>query len=80
MSAMGVGYSETTRIAVLQAAARLQSAKRSTPPPVNVRSSKQQRVEQEEEEEEIAEAVETAKVAAGLKVRRGAILDDEDDD
>jgi hypothetical protein len=34
-----------------------------------------------DDDDDVTEAVETAKAAAvGLKVRRGAILDDEDDD
>lgn len=67
-------------LASLQAAARLQSAKRSSTPPVgSMRSSKQPRpAEREEEDEEMAQPA--AKAAPGLTVRRGAILDDEDDD
>lgn len=58
----------------------MQSAKRSSTPPVgSMRSSKQPRpAEPEEEDEEMAPK--PAAKAPGLTVRRGAILDDEDDD
>jgi hypothetical protein len=55
------------------AARRLRVAKRTTPPP-NSSNSRKRSHESDEEEEAPAD-----KAAPGIKVRRGAILDDDDD-
>ncbi len=63
----------------LQAAQqRLRSAKRSTPPLLNTGGGRKRGFE-EEEEEAAEEATPDAGKAPGIKVRRGAILDDDDD-